>query len=1023
MVMRSRIQVGLMLGCGVGLWVGASAFVFSDASPAATKIDFPSQIQPILKEACYSCHGPDKQKGKLRLDSRELALLGGGSGPAIVPGNGKDSYLVRRIQGEGDEDRMPIKHDPLTAEQTALVKAWIDQGATWPDSANLAGAAIAKHWAYQKPVRPALPDVKNKGWVRNPIDAFVLARLEKENLAPSPEADRVMLIRRLSLDLIGLPPSPAEVDAFVGDPSPTAYENLVDRLLASPHYGERWGRHWLDLARYADTNGYEKDRTRSIWPYRDWVIQAFNSDMPFDEFTIEQIAGDLLPDATAAQRIATGFHRNTMINEEGGIDVEEFRYKAMVDRVQTTSTTWLGSTLQCAQCHNHKYDPISQKEYYQFYALLNNANEPEMDVPSKNIDGKRREIEAKIAMTQATLEERGRSLAATRPSESQEAWEKQVAVKAAHWTVLEPVKFSRNYGGSIAKLGDHSLLFTGDNLYRDEYKIEFKISDLRFEISDLKSRITAIRMEVLPDPAQPNGGPGRSPSGGWLVSEFLASRGLPLSLHDATADVGTGPGNAIDGKRDTHWAMPNGDGKPHEIVFQVKDMPHTADAPLAITVVQNYHQQENVGRLRISVTGDGGNVQASGLPAEIEAAVLVSRAQRSAEQQTSLRQYYLAVTPLLAAEHQKIDALRASMPAYTTTMVMQERATPRVTNIHRRGEFLNLGAEVTPAVPAVLLQRVADQPRNRLALARWLVSQDNPLTPRVVMNRTWAIYFGRGIVRTAEDFGVMGEAPSHPELLDWLATEFIRQKWSQKGMHRLIVTSATYRQSSQVSPALQQRDPSNELLARGARLRVEAEIIRDIALKAGGLLSEKVGGPSVFPPQPDDIGAESYSGHTWATSTGPARFRRGLYTFLRRTSPNPQLITFDAPTSELVCSRRNRSDTPLQALTTLNDTAFVEAAQGLARRVITEGPKDDAGRAALAFRICMARAPDADELGRIVAFHQAQLARFQKNPGVAKQVASSEAVKAPEHADLPQLAAWTTVSRALLNLDETITKE
>jgi hypothetical protein len=1174
----------------------------------AAPIDFAAQIQPILKQNCYDCHGPQKQKGKLRLDSRELALSGGGSGPAIVPGDSAHSYLVKRILGEGDEDRMPIKRDPLSAEQIAMIKAWIDQGAKWPDEANIAGASINKHWAYQKPVRPELPKVNDATWPRNAIDSFILARLEHEGLHPSPEADRVTLIRRLSLDLIGLPPTIAEVDAFVADSSPRAYENLVDRLLASPHYGERWGRHWLDLARYADTNGYEKDRTRSIWPYRDWVIHALNADMPFDQFTIEQLAGDMLPNTTPSQRIATGFHRNTMINEEGGIDVEEFRYKAMVDRVQTTATTWLGTTLHCAQCHNHKYDPFTQKEYYQLYALLNNADEPTMDVPDEEIAGKRREIEAKIAKIESeyaehfpTAEEVGpiewtvlvpssvaardrtrlkvqadgsvlaggpnpatesytlsgdlapgqidalRIEALTDPSlprtgpgraphgnfvlselkatvegqaplrfssasadfaqanfpasaaidgdpntgwaiddgsgslnkprtatftlaaplkldaptkltitldqnhphhglgrfrislgrkrlvdpngpkltreqflgQKLNEWESSMKPRCAHWTVLEPTKFSRNYGGTITKLADHSLLFTGDNFYRDEYKLEFALPpDVR--------KITAIRMEVLPDPSQPKGGPGRNPDGGWLVSEFsVANANSPLTLQGATADIGGHPEYAIDGKRDSHWQQGAGDGRPHEIVFQVKHGP-LASGALLISVLQNYHQQENVGRLRISVTSDAGDdIRASGLPADIESIVLRS-ADRTPQQQVALRDYFLATTPLLAAEHLKVAELRKAMPQYATTMVMQERpaaAGPRVTHIHRRGEFLTLGAEVQPSVPAVLPPLPPDQPRNRLAFARWLVSANNPLTPRVIMNRVWANYFGRGIVRSVEDFGTMGEAPSHPELLDWLATEFIRQHWSLKAMHRLIVTSATYRQSSRVPGNLLERDPDNTILARGPRLRVEAEIIRDIALRASGLLNETIGGPSVYPPQPEGVSEQSWANTPWPESKGPDRFRRGMYTFLKRTAPHPQLVTFDAPTSEVVCPRRIRSDTPLQALTVLNDAAFVEAAQALARRIVSEGPKDAAGRATFAFGLCLSRAPDERELEKLVQFHQEQVDQFRQHPEQAKQVAISEAVPAVQDADVADLAAWTVVSRSVLNLDETITKE
>jgi hypothetical protein len=1010
-----------LFGAVMGLLVFGQGGSFAEATPggagAGGAVDFGRQVQPILKEACYSCHGPEKQKGKLRLDSRELALAGGGSGAAIVPGNSKESYLVKRILGEGDEDRMPIKHEPLTEEQIGVVRKWIDQGAAWPDEANVAGAAIARHWSYVKPVRPALPVVKNKEWGKNGIDLFVLARLEKEGIAPSPMADRVTLIRRLSLDLIGLPPTPAEVDGFVGDTSPQAYENLVERLLASPHYGERWGRHWLDLAHYADTNGYEKDRTRSIWPYRDWVIDAFNRDEPFDQFTIEQVAGDMLANGTAQQRIATGFFRNTMTNEEGGIDVEEFRYKNVVDRIQTTGAAWLGTTMHCCQCHNHKYDPITQKEYYQFYALLNGADEPEMEVPSEKIAAQRAVTESKIAGLQMALAARYKTLATTRPAESQEAWE-QKAAKSSHWRVMEPAKFERNYGGTITKLADQSLLFTGDNLYRDDYKLQFA--------GDLKD-VSAIRVEVLPDSHQPNGGPGRSPDGGWLLSEFTAEmRGETgseaLKLGQVSADVGTNPANAIDGKRDTHWVMSKGDGRAHEIIFNVQGQA-AAGKTLSVTITQNYHQQENIGRLRLSVTSDKGPIAANGLPGEVEASLLVAAKDRTRVQQAGIDRYFLSITPLLAAERKQIEDLRRSEPRYATTLVLDERATPRVTHIHRRGEFLNLGAEVTANVPAVLPALPAGQPRNRLTFARWLVSPENPLTPRVVMNRMWATYFGRGIVRSVEDFGAIGEAPSHPELLDWLATEFVRQRWSQKAMHRLIVTSATYRQSSRATAAEQRRDPANELLARGPRLRVEAEVVRDIALSAAGLLTDEVGGPSVYPPQPEGVGAQSYSNSAWPTSKGAERFRRGMYTFLKRTAPHPQLITFDAPTSEVVCSRRIRSDTPLQALTTLNDTAFVEAAQALAARVLREGPADDAGRIEYAFRLCVARRPDGTEREQILEFYRRELARYREKPAVAKLVATSEAVPVAKEADISELAAWTTVSRALLNLDETIVKE
>ncbi|MDF2440163.1 MAG: hypothetical protein JWN98_1147, partial [Abditibacteriota bacterium] len=873
----------------------------SASASAATKnksIDFVSQVQPIFVTNCYPCHSAQKVRGKLRLDAKALAMAGGLSGVAIVPGNSEKSYLVQRILGAGDEARMPLGHNPLTPAQIQTIRAWIDGGAVWPQSASVE-VKPQKHWAYIKPTQHKPPVVRDKAWVRNPIDNFVLARLEKEGLKPSPPAERATLIRRVSLDLTGLPPTIEEVDAFLADKSPDAYDKVVTRLLASPRYGERWGRHWLDIARYADTNGYEKDRARTIWPYRDWVINAINNDMPFDQFAIEQVAGDMLPNATLAQRVATGFHRNTMINEEGGIDVEEFRQKAVVDRVETTATAFLGVTLQCANCHNHKYDEFSHKEYYQFTALLNNADEPEIEVPTPEVSARRAVLEAQIekiraglendfplseeayawealkplkataasgatlqvqgdhallasgpvpatetyavtfntdlkeigalrleALTDAALPQKGpgrsgamgngnfvlseikvtaapvasgtakavvlsgaqadfsqqsfgvasaidgdaktgwaiagpgnfnqnrvatftlkdklgfeggtlltvtldqqyaqhmlgkfrisagRQAQAPIVQSEQDAarkrsqflaakmaeWEKQVAAKSATWIPLEPLKFSRNYGATITKLDDRSLLFTGDNLYRDEYKLEFA--------SDLKT-ITGMRLEVLPHPELPNGGPGRNPDGGFLLSEFAVAAGAlnradalaPVELQSAVADFGSSPQQAIDGKKDTHWTVP-GDAQPHAIVFRFNEtIANEAGSRFALSLLQNYHQQENIGRLRVWVTGHQSTLEASGLPAEIESIVVTPAAQRTAQQQAQLKQHFLETTPLLNERQQQIAALRTAMPRYQTTLAMTERAVPRVTQIHKRGEFFNLGDEVSPGVPAAL---------------------------------------------------------------------------------------------------------------------------------------------------------------------------------------------------------------------------------------------------------------------------------------------------------------------------------
>jgi hypothetical protein len=589
------------------------------------------------------------------------------------------------------------------------------------------------------------------------------------------------------------------------------------------------------------------------------------------------------------------------------------------------------------------------------------------------------------------------------------------------WTPLEPQKFSRNYGGTITKLPDNSLLFTGDNFYRDQYQLEYT--------TDLAA-ITALRLEVLPHADQPKGGPGRDPEGGFVLSEFalrtaaLQTSAVPQSvvIDKATTETATPEtvSRAIDGKRDTHWTINRPEGKPKIAVFRFKSpITHEGGSRFLISILQNYHQQANLGRIRISATTAAPNVEASGVPAEIEEIILIPKNERSPQQLESLKQYFLTITPLLNEERKKIATLKNSLPKFTTTLILQEKSTPRVTRIHHRGEFLNQKDPVNPGIPAVLHPWPANTPMNRLNLAKWLIDENNPLVGRVVMNRVWSYYFGRGIVYTVEDFGVMGQKPTHPDLLDYLATELPRRKWSMKAMHRLIVTSATYRQSSRVTEDLRQRDPDNILLARGPRMRVEAEIVRDIALTASGLLSRKIGGASVFPPQPPGISELSYGPLRWTTSTGEDRYRRGMYTFFKRTSPYPGLTVFDAPSSELVCARRIRSNTPLQALTVLNDQVFVEAAQAMAKRVMDEAP-DAKSRAIRVVRLCLSRAPDDMELEQITSFYEAQYKRFISGDANPNAVAGVED-KSP--LDLPERAAWTTVCRAILNLDETVTKE
>jgi hypothetical protein len=1007
--------------CPWSLAVGL--LLVASSAPAARADEFNDRVRPVLAGHCFKCHGPDDKarKSRLRLDRAPDARRGGRSGkPAVVPGDPGKSELVRRITSDDETEVMPPPgaRNPLSAAEKEVLARWV-----------AAGAEYRPHWAFVPPRQGRLPAVRRGDWPRNPIDVFVLARLEAEGLTPSPEADRHTLVRRVYLDLVGLPPTPEETEAFVRDPTPDAYERLVDRLLASPHYGERWARRWLDLARYADTNGYEKDRPRSIWPYRDWVIAALNADMPFDRFTVEQLAGDMLPGATASQRVATGFHRNTMLNEEGGIDPLEFRFHAMTDRVATTGTTWLGLTVGCAQCHAHKFDPISHREYYQLLAFLDNADEPELDVKLPDVERRRRELERRIAALVADLPNRfppadtagkpdPRPLEVRRHENLRrrfEAWLAQESARAVPWTVLRPVAARANVP-HLTVLDDASVLASGDQGKSDTYELRFR--------TDV-SGITAIRVEALPDERLPRHGPGRvyyeGAPGDFQLSELTVSAGgKPVRLISAShsfAAKGAPAQAAIDGNPQTGWSIDGGQGRSHAAVFNfVRPLADARD--LRVTMLFERYYASGLGRFRIAVT-TAPHPAASTLPAEVEAAVLVPEAKRTSQQREQLLQHFLSVAPELAKERAEIDRLRARLPAFPTTLVLAERPAeaPRPTYRHERGEFLRLAERVEPAVPAVLPPLPPGAPPDRLGFARWLVSGENPLTARVAVNRQWAAFFGTGLVRTLGDFGYQGERPSHPELLDWLAVELVRRGWRMKALHRLIVTSATYRQSSLATPALLARDPDNRLLARGPRVRLEAELIRDGALRASGLLSERVGGPSVFPPQPPGVTTEgAYGQLPWHVSTGPDRYRRGLYTYSKRTAPFAAFVTFDAPSGEVCLARREVSNTPLQALTLLNDPLFVEAAQALGREMARR-PGGDPERVDCLFRRCLTRPPSPQEKAALAAFVQTQRQRCRD-----KEL-NAAALAGPGGGDVTERAAWTALSRVLLNLDEAITKE
>lgn len=1047
-------------------WIDGGAYVAKEEVKSATadakvqnlaadtsSVDFVKDIQPIFKASCYQCHSGDKPRGQLRLDSKAMALKGGISGQVIVPGHGADSRLVHRIMGHGDEPRMPFKSEPLSAQQINLIKQWIDAGAVWPESASVDGK-VEKHWAFVAPVRPALPEVKNRKWVRNPVDSFVLAELEKQNLAPSPEASKETLIRRVSLDLIGLPPTPAEVDRFLSDKSPKAYEHLVDRLLNNPHYGERWGRHWLDAARYADSDGYEKDKSRQVWFYRDWVINALNSDMPYDRFIIEQVAGDLLPHPTQDQLVATGFLRNSMINEEGGVDPEQFRMEAMFDRMDAIGKSVLGVTIQCAQCHNHKFDPLKQEEYYRLFAFLNDSHEsniavytPEEQMKRAEIMRQTRELEAILQHNHADWQER------------MNAWEERVKKDQPDWTLLRPTVDDISTGGQkYLPLKDGSFLAQGYAPTKHKVKLTVKTD---------QPVITAFRLELLNDPNLPRGGPGRSIKGVGALTEFeveAAPADAPnqvckVRFVKATADVNlpetplesifddkskkhrvTGPIEyAIDGKDETAWGIDAGPGfrnQPRKAVF-VPEYPieNPQGTILNIYLKQSHggwnsddNQNNNLGRLRLSIT-NAPDAVADPLPANVRDLLSVAPEKRSPAQVQTIFNYFRTTVPEWKDENSRIAEMWKQYPEGSTQLVLHTREDGRETHILTRGDFLKPAKLVTPGVPAFLHQLPAGAPPNRLTFAKWLVDRNSPTTARSMVNRIWQNYFGTGLVTTTEDLGRQSETPSHPQLLDWLAVEFMDHGWSLKNIQRLIVTSATYKQSSDVTPQLYARDPYNRLLARGPRFRVEAEIVRDIALAASGLLNNKIGGPSAYAPAPEFLFQPpvSYGPKIWNEEKGPDRYRRAIYTFRYRSVPYPMLQTFDAPVGDMSCVRRSRSNTPLQALTTLNEPLFLESARALAMRTLREGGLNDAQKIGYAFRLCIARKPTAAETTELLSLLNSVMQRYASGELKPQELLSGSA--GPQAAQIPagptpeQVAAWTAVSRVLLNLDETITKE
>lgn len=1142
----------------------------SGAAPAP--LSFNQDIRPILANNCFHCHGPDeaerkggpKDSGGLRLDTAEGALMDLGGKRAIVPGHPEQSELFARLVTHDADDLMPPAKSgkKLSAAEIQKVSDWIK-----------AGAPYAKHWSYEKPVRHPLPRPD-----AHPVDAFILDRLAKEGLTPQPEADRATLIRRVTLDLTGLPPSPEEVDAFVNDTAPGAWERVVDRLLASPAYGEHWARLWLDLARYADSAGYADDPQRTIWAFRDYVIQAFNANKPFDQFTIEQIAGDLLPNAAEEQLVATAFHRNTMTNSEGGTNDEEFRTAAIVDRVNTTLAVWMGTSMACAQCHTHKYDPVTQHEYFQVFAFLNSTEDADRrdEAPLHSFLGpdrkaQRSKLETDIAAIEAKLKAPAPEVTA-----AAEQWARSFS-PALDWQPLTPAAVKSEAGVPLTTSGDTVSAATA--AAKDTYTIELPVPEAR-TLSALRLEtlaadtlpgkgpghaggnfvITAVRAEVQPpqEAAAPagrfvrielpgkekilqlaevqvfSGGANIAPNGTasqkstytdaaasrandgnttpqydkgsvahtgigtddpwwevdlksdvpidrivvwnraeaaerlggfrltvlnaqrqpvWERADNAAAAEVPFSLSgarpvlftDAAADYEQAgffaesviappqPQPKKRGKKPREqrqgWAVGGAAGQDHWLALATAaPLELAAGSRLKVTIeMQSPHTQHTVGRFRLSATREPHAADVIDLPADIVRTLAIPAPQRSAEQQQALTAFYIKErAPELEADRTKLAELtkqRDAMPA-DTVPIMRDLPPDkrRKTQVHIRGNWQSPGDTVTEGVPAAFHPLPPDAPKNRLTLARWLVSDENPLTARVIANRFWEAVFGIGLVRTSEEFGSQGELPSHPELLDWLATELMREKWDMKKFLRLLVTSSAYRQSSKVAPGMAERDPDNRLLARGPRVRLSAEMIRDQALAVSGVLSRKMYGPPVRPPRPNmGLSAAFGGGLDWQTSGGEDRFRRGLYTEWRRTSPYPSMTTFDAPNREVCTIRRNQTNTPLQALVTLNDPVFVEAAQALARR-LTAASRDPQEIIRTAFRLALSRQPSERELQRLLALQTEAAAEFRKDPQKAADMASNPIGPVPAGADPAELAAWTAVANVVLNLDELLMK-
>ena len=1071
MIRRRALSV---LACALALTAATAWFRGAGRAAASLpeKIQFNRDIRPILADKCFPCHGPDanKREANLRLDVRDSALADRDGVHAIVPGDTAASELVRRISSRDPDYRMPLpsSNRTLTAREITLLTKWVEQGAEYQP-----------HWAYIAVRRPVPPAVKDTAWIENPIDQFVLAQLEDSKLTPSPDADRRTLARRLSFDLIGLPPTPEEVDAFIHDSSPAAYEHLVDRLLASPHYGERMAAYWLDLVRFADTNGYNEDQHRNIYPYRDYVIRAFNDNIPFDQFTVEQLAGDLLPAPTLSQRVASGYNRLNKVSSENGSQEKEFLAKYAADRVRTTAATWMGSTLGCAECHDHKFDPYTAKDFYSFAAFF--ADIEAAAIPPTGVIAMPPEIAVPPAEAAATLDELNRKLAELRDQRAaslaenrgrfetaRQEWEQAAPQPSTAVVEAQPPFELREWssmgsGGVVDASGQLRLTSPqGGGKNGIARSVRPGPGDLEFTLDiaalDFPAASTNV-MEALD----------------WTLRDASRARALSVFVHRPfgkaillqaqierddirTVELGTAADvravqlRAIWSASNRQWSVSYGlngappltpvpggpilDSASAEPTGEWTESIGVRTAPLDRPANPGSAAAQDSAAFGASVRGHviRRHDPLEDPPAEIAAVRAMPRAGRSAMQQRALEEYYESVSPQLADWNGRIArlevskrVLEATLPHTLTTVAIE----PRVTRVLNRGNWLDESGEVVqPAVPAFLPRLPTDATPNRLALARWLVSPENPLTARVLVNRLWKLYFGRGIVRTLDDLGAQGARPSHPELLDWLASELVDSGWNVKHVIRLITTSRSYRQSSAERPDLREIDPENQLYARQSSFRLDAEMIRDNALAVSGLLSEVIGGPSVKPYQPEHYwdGVSTVipgsPAAAWSPSKGPDQYRRGLYTYWKRTFVHPSMLAFDAPTREECVAERTRSSTPLQALVLLNDPSYVEAARVLAERTAHEGGADPEVQIRWAYRQTLAREPETEVLGILRALYDKHLREYRTEPQATQllvKIGNSPSSMVRDD-ELSRLAALTSVCRVLLNLNETITR-